>query len=210
MQKIDRLNTAKKPLRTRGRHTIEFFSKKNNCLIWLSSNTEREFALLLEFNDDVISYASQPESIFLDNGSRYTPDFLVVFETQPPVYYEVHMDCLLNDNYLQKIANVQAFLADKNEPTLVLIKQSQIKRPHVINLDCLYSYLKTPIPIDYQCLLDVPDRLTKGELTEHIALKLNESDRLNPHLIVLILIANKYFDVDHSEPLSHKSVLVRA
>lgn len=57
-------------------------SSKNENGIWFESALERDFALILENNPDVLHYQEQPitlEYIVEDRTRTYTPDFYVEF-----------------------------------------------------------------------------------------------------------------------------------
>lgn len=57
-----------------------FYSLKNQCHCWCESMLERDALLLMEFDDDIVAYKTQPISIqykdLQGNVRRYTPDYL--------------------------------------------------------------------------------------------------------------------------------------
>lgn len=209
MNNFTRAYTAKKRPRTRGRHLIEFYSKKNRRLVWLASNLERQFALMLEFNPDVFSYATQPESFILEGKRRYTPDFLVAFKMRRPAYYEVHQEAMLDDAFWNRFNAACEFLNQRGEPELSLITDKQLKKPLVTNLDCLYSYLDVPLPTDTTLYDEVPQTLTLAELTARITKTKPFQNPIDARRIALILVANNHFKADLSTPLSHQTALIR-
>lgn len=77
--------------------TGTFPSYKNKRNIFYESLLERDFYLLLEFNDDVDSYEEQPFKIYYQRAKltyRYTPDVLVHYNSvlnQLPCVFEIKM-----------------------------------------------------------------------------------------------------------------------
>jgi len=83
-----------------------FASYKNKSQIAFESVLERDFYMMLEFDDNVVSYEEQPMTIkyeYLDNSKRrYTPDTMVVYKDRNKKLFEVkYEDELLNDTELQ-------------------------------------------------------------------------------------------------------------
>jgi hypothetical protein len=60
-----------------------------NDLIICESNLERDCALVIALNPEVVRIECQPETIDLGAYGEYTPDFRVIYKSAPPSYVEV-------------------------------------------------------------------------------------------------------------------------
>lgn len=127
-----------------------FASRKNGRMESFESPLEKEYMLLLEFDDEVESFEEQPVTIPQPGVPRgYTPDLLVRFhpdadtgEIRPPVLTEIkHSDDLRKnaEKYAPKFAAAERFAADKGWKFRVVTEQ-EIRTPRLANLKFLREY----------------------------------------------------------------------
>ncbi|WNC68024.1 hypothetical protein RI845_16050 [Thalassotalea nanhaiensis] len=188
----------------RSRPTIRFFSKKNHCPIWCQSYLEMLFALLLEFDDDVESYASQVESIHSPVGS-YTPDFLVKYVDGTSFHFEVHHPALLNDEYQEKFAAYQQYIREHSDEPLTLITDLGVSEQALKTLQNLY-YFKNKFELKtILCqLTELPVEISFEQLAQY----LGKFHRMYKQLLKAMLAEHWYiFDID--KPLTNDSLLYR-
>lgn len=68
-----------------------FASRKNGVMESFESLLEKEYMLLLEFDDSVAGFEEQPVTIPLPGLPKgYTPDFLVHFRADPATGVKLH------------------------------------------------------------------------------------------------------------------------
>ncbi|WP_445427356.1 hypothetical protein [Alishewanella sp. HL-SH05] len=207
MKNSIRAGTGQKRPTTSGHFCRRFYSKKNNCLLWLGSHLEKCFALHLEFDPQVLSYASQPETIIFEGRKRYTVDFLVAMVNSRPFFVEVHHENLIKEEFLKRFNAAKDFLALHDEPELKLITNKDINLVKCDNLDSLYPYKDQPLPSDI-CIFNTGSRHLKlDELINEIQLNTPYKTAVSARRIALTMIANGKFKADLTLPLSGASVL---
>lgn len=217
MKNLTRAYTAKKRPRTKGRHLIEFYSKKNNCHVWFASFLERSFGQMLEFEKNVFSYSSQPESFLTGVKKRYTPDLLAASISGNAAYFEVKHHKFLNDYFWERFNAANVFLADRNEPPLKLVttKDKETDALDCIKIDpivcknqsLLYPYLGQQLPLE-ALVLDNGSRSTS--VRELISVILSETPYKSPvdaKRIAYTLIANGHYQADWSVEFSVETSL---
>lgn len=210
MKKIDRSKNAKKRPKA-GRHNINFFSKKNGVLVWLDSFLELQYALMMEFSNEVISYCSQPLSFHLSEKRRYTPDFLVEFSNSTGQYVEVHHSRFLDDKFWARFNGAQDILKEHDDPRELVLITDQMINPQVSeNLKFLYPYLGECAP-DLSILgIATGEIITLSTLTTHISQIPGYAVAAKARLAALTLIANRQFVIDFKTPLTENSPVMRA
>jgi len=154
--------------RHRSKHTIKFFSHKSQCHIWCESILERNYALTLEFDGEVYSYASQPDS-FKVFGRRYTPDFIVVPKKGKGYFTEVKHTGIIKrtDDFHKKFSLNRIALLNETKLPLKLMTEKDIPSSHCKALKNLYRF----IGIDIKAIvstLELPQFIYFGELCELI------------------------------------------
>lgn len=210
MKKFDRSNNAKKRPKA-GRHTINFYSKKNGVLVWLDSFLELHYALMMEFSNEVISYCSQPHSFHLGDKKRYTPDFLVNFTNSVGRYIEVHQSSFLNEKFWCRFNNAKAFLHENNDPReLVLVTEKMLNPQAAENFKLLYPYLGECVPDISPLGIEIGEIVTLSTLTKYISQIPGYTVAGKARLAAFILIANRQFGMDFKTPLTDNSPLTRA
>jgi len=112
-----------------GYHRIYFPSQKNHRNILCEGKLEAAYCVWLEWDADVIAYASQPHTFRWNadgQALRYTPDFFVQHQDSANHFTEVKYDfVLLAESYKEKLANFQQ-LCDSMHTVLKLADRQQL------------------------------------------------------------------------------------
>ena len=127
-----------------------FASYKNKIQIAFESVLERDFYMLLEFDENVISYAEQPITINYEykDGSkrRYTPDSLVTYKDGTERYYEVkYINEIRNDSELrEKLDFLKLYFYDEHTLRFDIFTDEEIGKIYLNNLKFLYKFAFIP------------------------------------------------------------------
>jgi hypothetical protein len=130
--------------------TGSFASRKNGQMGGFESLLEKEFMLLLDFNDEVESFEEQPVTIPLPGVPRgYTPDVLVRFHAdhisgrvRAPLLTEIkHSDDLKKnaEKYAPKFAAAVKYAAERGWQ-FALTTEKEIRTVRLANLKFLREY----------------------------------------------------------------------
>jgi hypothetical protein len=130
--------------------TGSFASRKNGRMGGFESLLEKEYMLLLDFDDNVESFEEQPVTIPVPGVVRgYTPDVLVRFradpatnQTRPPLLTEIkHSDDLKKnaDKYAPKFAAATQYVIVRGWE-FGLTTERDIRTPRLANLKFLREY----------------------------------------------------------------------
>ena len=127
-----------------------FASYKNKIQIAFESVLERDFYMLLEFDENVISYAEQPITINYEykDGSkrRYTPDCLITYKDGTERYYEVkYINEIRNDSELrEKLDFLKLYFYDEHTLRFDIFTDEEIGKIYLNNLKFLYKFAFIP------------------------------------------------------------------
>jgi hypothetical protein len=127
-------------------HNIrKFMSLKNDSVVRTMSVLEFDFCFHLEYNPDVKSFSSQPESLYyIHNGRRcrYTSDFLVEGQNGQSSLIEVkHSSKINNPEFRARFAAKRKTSDECYGLDLRLITEKQIRiNPILNNLKLLHRY----------------------------------------------------------------------
>lgn len=127
-----------------------FASYKNKIQIAFESVLERDFYMLLEFDENVISYSEQPITINYEykDGSkrRYTPDSLVTYKDGTERYYEVkYINEIRNDSELrEKLDFLKLYFYDEHTLRFDIFTDEEIGKIYLNNLKFLYKFAFIP------------------------------------------------------------------
>lgn len=128
--------------------TGTFPSHKNKRNIFYESLLERDFCLLLEFNDDVISYEEQPFKIYYQRSNstyRYTPDVLVHYNpilNKLPCVFEVKMSNEIKEKkvfFEEKFNQIEKYI-NVNDLDFKMFTELNIDKIYLENAMFLYRY----------------------------------------------------------------------
>lgn len=127
-----------------------FASYKNKIQIAFESVLERDFYMLLEFDENVISYAEQPITINYEykDGSkrRYTPDCLVTYKDGTERYYEVkYINEIRKDSELrEKLDFLKSYFYNEHTLKFDIFTDEEIGKIYLDNLKFLYKFAFIP------------------------------------------------------------------
>lgn len=128
--------------------TGTFPSYKNKRNIFYESLLERDFYLLLEFNDDVNSYEEQPFKIYYQRAKstyRYTPDVLVHYNSnlnQLPCVFEIKMSDEIKEKkvfFEEKFNQIEKYI-NINDLDFKIFTELDINKIYLENAMFLYRY----------------------------------------------------------------------
>ena len=128
--------------------TGTFPSHKNKRNIFYESLLERDFCLLLEFNDDVISYEEQPFRLYYKSANskkRYTPDVLVHYKpslNKIPCVFEVKMSDEIKEKkvfFEEKFNQIEKYI-NINDLNFKIFTELDIDKVYLENAMFLYRY----------------------------------------------------------------------
>lgn len=130
-----------------------FASYKNKTQIAFESVLERDFFMMMEFDDNVVSYEEQPLTInytYLDGKNRkYTPDILVTYKDKTQKVIEIKYENeLVNNIELQKKLGLlsKQIKQQLNIPFYVYTDKT-IGKQLLLNYKFLYNFVF--IPVDF-------------------------------------------------------------
>lgn len=193
----------KKYNKHRSKHTIYFFSYKNNCHIWCESFLELYYALMLEFDESVRHYASQPE-FFNVYGRRYTPDFLVLYTSGYAEYIEVKHTVFIKDEFLKKHEMRKELINSLTKLKLTLISELDIDAIATENYELLKGFRQLDVSHLLPKIKTLPRKLSLVRLEKFIS-KIEGSTRAH----AWALVAHQHFYFDVSEPFGADTILMR-
>ena len=181
-----------------------FYSLKNSAYSWCESQLERDALLILEFDDEIESYKSQPISIQYKNTlgetCRYTPDYLFKRKVSGKfIFREVKMFERINDELKEKVVLINRRLTSSYDSKLEIISSNEIRvGSRIDNLDMLYSYRRVQVdPSHANGIINrMPSEFPYAELID-AAKKAGEKN-----VIPLCLLAHGYLCFDMTSPLA--------
>lgn len=194
-----------------------FASYKNKSQIAFESVLERDFYMILEFDNTVIEYKEQPMTItyeYLDGKKRrYTPDTLVTYKNGTKCLYEVKYQNEIDNNpeLFEKIELLKHKLNDEYNIEFRTFTDNNINKIYLNNLKFLYKFaflnteekLKIKINeiLNSTSQISITNLLTKLEPNKLIQLE------LLPY--VWKYVFDKKDIVNLSEKLTMESIFIR-
>ena len=180
-----------------------FYSLKNQCYCWCESMLERDALLVMEFDDDIAAYKTQPISIqykdLQGNIRRYTPDYLFKRKSDGEFgFREVKMAEFVSENLNKKVALINRRLRRDYGSELKIITDREIRVGYTVaNLKVLYSYRRICIdPSDTDRILrGLPREFKYGDLISFA--KMLDLKNTMP----LALLAHGVLSFDKTSPL---------
>jgi hypothetical protein len=162
----------------RGRHIFRFNSKKNGngiigCGIKVESFLEYCYACIFECDPNIISFASQPETMHSEVGDNEkpkgkTPDFLVKYANGSSEYIEVHWSKKVDEEYRDKIEHFSNYSASKGQSKIRIVTELGltpfIRVNYQLIADCMSQELSFSIE---DC--ELPEHITLNELIETLS-----------------------------------------
>ncbi|MES2321208.1 MAG: TnsA endonuclease N-terminal domain-containing protein [Pseudomonadota bacterium] len=200
--------------------TGKFASRKNGQMGGFESLLEKEYMLLMDFDDMVEGFEEQPVNIPLVGVAKgYTPDLLVRFLPDPitgwvraPLLTEVkHSDDLKKyaEKYAPKFAAAALYVLERGWD-FCITTEKEIRTPRLANIKFLREY-RNINPADDDCARVVAlTRATDGTVSlSHLLaeLALTDEDQLYWMPVVWNMVLTKRLIVDLDCPISDGVIL---
>lgn len=200
--------------------TGSFASRKNGQMDAFESLLEKEYMLLLDFDERVERFDPQPITIPVPSVAKgYTPDVLVYFRPdqesgviRKPLLTEVkHTDDLKRnaEKYAPKFQAAKRF-AKESGWEFRITTQVDIRTPRLANLKFLREYRNIdPTPEDQDRLLDAIKQTDDAASAEALLGQLAASDEDRLHWLPVIwhALLHRSIVADLDRPLDHNSAL---
>jgi hypothetical protein len=190
-----------------------YSSRKNDEMDAFESLVEKDYLLLLDFDDTVEAFEVQPVRIPVAGVPKgYVPDVLVKYRPDPqtgmvrkPSLVEVkHSDDLARnaEKYASKFSAAQQYAVEKDWE-FVTLSQNDIRTPRLVNLKFLREYRNvTPSGGDIQtvlaCMASAAGETSSESLLQ--ALAPTDDDRLYWLPIVWSMILTRHLSTDLDHP----------
>ncbi len=189
----------------RGNGSNKFYGHKPNSHLWYESNNERNRLLMLEFDENVISYSTQPEA-FDVFGIEYYPDILVHTKRGGDYYEEVK-----GDFYVEKEEFAERFELQKkcvkalSRLPLILVTESEIQKAPLKTLNRLNKYKRQQVNNDID-LKELPRKpILFSQLQDIVCSKFNANIG-----DVWTLLSHSIFTFDLNTELTPETLVWRA
>lgn len=192
--------------------TGAYSSQKNEEMDAFESLLEREYLLLLDFDDAVERFEVQPVRIPVPGVPKgYVPDVLVIYRSDPetgctrkPLLVDVkHSDDLKRNagKYMAKFVAAQRFSEDRGWE-FATVDETQIRTPRLANLKFLREY-RNVMPSDehIQRVLECVNGQTSSTALLD-ALARTEDDRLHWFPVVWSMVLTGHLAVDLDRPFT--------
>lgn len=193
-----------------------YSSRKNEEMDAFESLLEKDYLLLLDFDDTVEAFEVQPVRIPIAGVPKgYVPDVLVRYRSghhsdavRKPLLVEVkHTDHLERhaEKYAPKFAAAHQFAEDKGWEFAV-VDQTQIRTPRLANLKFLREYRNvSPSVADIQQVLGCMER-SAGETSSHALLDIlapTDDEKLYWLPIIWSMVLTRHVAVDLDRPFTN-------
>jgi hypothetical protein len=200
--------------RSHMRVTGAFATTKANRSVSFESPLERDYMLLLEFDDRVASIEEQPVRVPVPGTPQgYVPDVLVHYHPATPgaapevVLVEVkHTSDLArnHDKYKAKFEAARQYAAERNW-RFVIVTEQDIRTQRLQNLAFLKGYRRNPIPTEHATVIDACMRSAIDMTLGDLLAKAHQASSIAVPVLTgaaWTLIAHRRIKVDLDSPLS--------
>ena len=199
--------------------TGTFPSHKNKRNIFYESLLERDFCLLLEFNDDVISYEEQPFRLYYKSANskkRYTPDVLVHYKpslNKIPCVFEVKMSDEIKEKkvfFEEKFNQIEKYI-NINDLDFKIFTELDIDKIYLENAMFLYRYKDLNNQNISKNILEkikLFQEISVNDLLQHFSSNKFEQMEILPYIWQLIflnkIVINMYIKITNSSVIKAK------
>lgn len=197
-----------------------YSSQKNKVMDGFESLLEKDYLMLLDFDDEVESFEVQPVRIpVVGVRNGYVPDVLVKFlpdpktgEIRKQLLVDVkHTDDLKRNHpkYVKKFDAAQLYAEERNWQ-FVVVDQTQIRIPRLANLKFLREYRNVePNEQDVSKILKQVERLSKQASVSALlgAICKHDDDRLYWLPIIWHMIVAKQLVVDFDRLIDNDTAI---
>ncbi len=193
-----------------------FSSKKNAVMLGFESLLEKEYMLLLEFDDTVAGFEEQPVTITIPGTKRtYTPDLLIRFrdpDFRRSCLAEVkHTDDLTKNaaKYAEKF-DAARYFAEERGWDFQVVTQEDIRIPKLQNLKFLRAYRSIDLAEqDKAAVINALDQLGNDTFFNTLleALAPTTEEKLHWLPIIWHLIVTRAIQCDLDTPFTDNLVI---
>lgn len=137
------------------RNVTGYLPSEKGAYSAFESTLERDFYLMLDFDEDVLSWESQPLTLeykFEGKQRQYTPDVLARYDERH-VLYEVKYRSELKEKWLQLKPKFKAAIHYAKQQTILnnpttfhIVTEHEIRTPYLKNLHFLQRYRQDAVP----------------------------------------------------------------
>ena len=145
-----------------------FSSCKMGTSIWYNSLLQKDFMYWLEFDPDVLSYATSADTVsYYSNGKQktYAPGFQVVRCDKKQIIEVKFKKIIESDKYRQLYPILLNFYTDTEWKFVVLTESEVQTEPILSNIKLLYRYARENFRIDeYEDCIEIVTSLVPASL----------------------------------------------
>ncbi len=121
------------------KRVIYYPSLKNKGLLPCESSLEAENCSLMEFNNDIIAFRTQPFTVKIHNNKTYTPDSVQINKDNSIVVTEVKFSgALESESLIEKLSKIRQLFASQSIGFQVITEKVLNKMPGNYNRKFLY------------------------------------------------------------------------
>lgn len=197
-----------------------YSSQKNNAMDAFESPLEKDYFLLLDFDDTVESFEPQPVNIPVPGVPRgYVPDVLVRYKADPRTGHVPkstlvdvkHTDDLARngDKYAHKFERARLF-AEMQGWEFKIVDQNEIRTPRLQNLKFLREFRNVePLTFDIRAIYDCLDNAPQTHQAILDKLAKNVDEKLHWLPILWFSVLKGYAAADMHKPFGAEVMLTR-
>lgn len=190
--------------------TGAFSSRKNEAMDSFESLLEKDYLLLLDFDDEVESFEPQPVRIPVPRvANGYVPDVLVTYRSAPRRLVEVKPSSELQRNakkYEPKFRAASTY-ADERGWVFEVVDERRIRTPRLANLKFLREYRNVePNPSDIAAVLRCKAWKNKNTSSSEVllrALAKSTAERLHWLPVIWAMVVRGELATDLNVPFAH-------
>lgn len=193
-----------------------FQSVKNKAAIAYESLLERDFYLLLEFNNEVESYEEQPfttKYAYNNSTYKYTPDCLVYYYSnfnKCPCVFEVKYSEEIKEKKVfldAKFSQIEKYLY-KNDMDFKIFTELDIDPIYLENAKLIYTYANLKNTSTIKDTFNLCKKYSNKTLT-HILNSMNDNKLRQAEYIPYIwyLIFHAKLKIDMYQPISRNTII---
>jgi hypothetical protein len=194
-----------------------FASQKNGRMMGFESLLERDYMILLEFDDTVERFEEQPVKIPFKKGVKpYVPDILIHYNTankpRRPLLAEVKHTSDLAKNrekYDPKFALAQEYASDRDWEFRI-VTEKEIRTPRLASLKFLRDYLHVDAePGCAECIIEALQKEGQSIALDALLDRLCESDSTRLQIVPVVwhMAALRQIVIDLEQPIDDKTRL---
>ena len=177
-----------------------FYSYRNSKTIKYESQLEKKVFLLLEFDENVISYEEQPLKV-----ENYVPDILIKTKEGKDILVEVKYQSEVDkqdDRLIKKIDTLTKYCNDNNME-FKLYTDKDIVEPYFFNISLIYNYTRINVSDSQkkyilETIMNNDSFIALGDLISRYNINIS---------YVYSLIFHRYIDINLYKKITNNSIV---